>query len=116
MSNARSPREVCSTTIGTSGLIVLASFAFCGGFLPNVATSLCGLRASHEWPRRPRRLPSMPDLPTTCVIGAGVSGLTALKALRDWRVPHTCFDASADLGGNRYYRNPNGRTSPYRSL
>src|ERR1700752_1803013 len=26
MSNARSPREVCSTTIGTSGLIVLASF------------------------------------------------------------------------------------------
>src|ERR1700688_378654 len=24
MSNARSPREVCSTTIGTSGLIVLA--------------------------------------------------------------------------------------------
>src|ERR1700679_2446428 len=25
MSNARSPREVCSTTIGTSGLIVLAS-------------------------------------------------------------------------------------------
>src|SRR3954447_23010094 len=26
MSNARSPREVCSTTIGTSGLTVLASF------------------------------------------------------------------------------------------
>src|SRR5882672_6841376 len=25
MSNARSPREVCSTTMGTSGLIVLAS-------------------------------------------------------------------------------------------
>src|SRR5918992_4012881 len=28
MSNARSPREVCSTTIGTSGLTVLASFRF----------------------------------------------------------------------------------------
>src|SRR5215208_4375633 len=26
MSNARSPRDVCSTTIGTSGLTVLASF------------------------------------------------------------------------------------------
>ena len=30
MSNARSPREVCSTTIGTSGLMVLASFRFLG--------------------------------------------------------------------------------------
>src|SRR5215216_6215921 len=28
MSNARSPREVCSTTMGTSGLTVLASFRF----------------------------------------------------------------------------------------
>src|SRR5215471_8676035 len=37
MSNARSPREVCSTTIGTSGLMVLASFACTPGFLPNVA-------------------------------------------------------------------------------
>src|SRR5438477_2484575 len=40
MSNARSPREVCSTTIGTSGLIVLASFASSAGFLPNVATGV----------------------------------------------------------------------------
>ena len=40
MSNARSPREVCSTTIGTSGLMVLASFASSAGFLPNVATAV----------------------------------------------------------------------------
>src|SRR5205085_670901 len=40
MSNARSPREVCSTTIGTSGLMVLASFAYTPGFLPNVAIGL----------------------------------------------------------------------------
>src|SRR5437764_10572274 len=39
MSNARSPREVCSTTIGTNGLMVLASFACTPGFLPNVATA-----------------------------------------------------------------------------
>jgi cation diffusion facilitator CzcD-associated flavoprotein CzcO len=50
------------------------------------------------------------------VIGAGVSGLTAIKALRDWSVPHTCFDASDDIGGNWYFRNPNGRSSAYRSL
>src|SRR6185312_11998815 len=42
MSNARSPRDVCSTTIGTSGLIVLASFTYSAGFLPNVATGQQG--------------------------------------------------------------------------
>src|SRR5437588_513335 len=34
MSNARSPREVCSTTIGTSGLMLLASFASSIRILP----------------------------------------------------------------------------------
>src|SRR5579884_1247401 len=37
MSKARSPREVCSPTIGTSGLIVLASFTSSAGILPTVA-------------------------------------------------------------------------------
>src|SRR5215211_1229094 len=41
MSNARSPREVCSTTIGTSGLTVLASFR------------LSGANPSYERLRRP---------------------------------------------------------------
>jgi cation diffusion facilitator CzcD-associated flavoprotein CzcO len=54
--------------------------------------------------------------PNVCVIGAGVSGLTAIKALGDWGVPHTCFEASDDIGGNWYFRNPNGRSSAYRSL
>src|SRR5579859_1068169 len=62
------------------------------------------------------RLAAMPDLPNTCIIGAGVSGLTALKALRDWEIPHTCFESSDDIGGNWYFRNPNGRSSAYRSL
>ena len=58
----------------------------------------------------------MPEQPTTAVIGAGVSGLTAVKSLGDWRIPHTCFEASDDIGGNWYFRNPNGRSSAYRSL
>ena len=58
----------------------------------------------------------MTERPNTAVIGAGVSGLTALKALRDWEIPHTCFEASDDIGGNWYFRNPNGRSSAYRSL
>jgi cation diffusion facilitator CzcD-associated flavoprotein CzcO len=58
----------------------------------------------------------MQDGPRTCVIGAGVSGLTAGKALGDWGVDYTCFEASDDVGGNWYFRNPNGRSSAYRSL
>jgi cation diffusion facilitator CzcD-associated flavoprotein CzcO len=56
------------------------------------------------------------ERPNTCVIGAGVSGLTAVKSLGDWSVPHTGFEASDDVGGNWYFRNPNGRSSAYRSL
>ncbi len=58
----------------------------------------------------------MTDRPNTCVIGAGVSGLTAIKSLGDWEIPHTCFEASDDVGGNWYFQNPNGRSSAYRSL
>jgi cation diffusion facilitator CzcD-associated flavoprotein CzcO len=54
--------------------------------------------------------------PTTCVIGAGISGLTAGKALADYALPFTCFEASDDIGGNWYFGNPNGRSSAYRSL
>src|SRR5919197_4861591 len=54
--------------------------------------------------------------PTLCVIGAGISGLTAGKALGDFGVPYSCFEASDDIGGNWYFGNPNGRSSAYRSL
>jgi Flavin-binding monooxygenase-like len=58
----------------------------------------------------------MSELPSVCVIGAGVSGLTACKALADFGVPHTCFEASDEVGGNWYFENPNGTSSAYRSL
>jgi cation diffusion facilitator CzcD-associated flavoprotein CzcO len=58
----------------------------------------------------------MSELPSVCIIGAGVSGLTACKALADFGVPHTCFEASDEVGGNWYFQNPNGQSSAYRSL
>jgi len=54
--------------------------------------------------------------PRTAIIGAGVAGLTAGKALADRGVPYVCFETSDDIGGNWYFKNPNGRSSAYRSL
>ena len=60
----------------------------------------------------------MPPLkrPTTAVIGAGISGLTASKMLGDYGVPYTCFETSDRIGGNWAFGNPNGHSSAYRSL
>jgi cation diffusion facilitator CzcD-associated flavoprotein CzcO len=54
--------------------------------------------------------------PTTAVIGAGISGLTASKMLGDYGVPYTTFEASDRVGGNWAFGNPNGHSSAYRSL
>lgn len=51
-----------------------------------------------------------------CIIGAGCSGFTMAKRLKDYGVPYDCFEMSDDIGGNWYYRNPNGLSSCYQSL
>ncbi len=56
------------------------------------------------------------NYPKTCVIGAGISGLTAGKILGDYGVPYDCFELSDRVGGNWAFRNPNGKSSAYRSL
>jgi glycine/D-amino acid oxidase-like deaminating enzyme len=53
---------------------------------------------------------------STAIIGAGISGLTTGKMLRDYRLPYTCFEASDRIGGNWAFGNPNGHSSAYRSL
>ena len=58
----------------------------------------------------------MSDYPKSCVIGAGPSGITACKALRERGLPYDCFEMSDDIGGVWYYNNPNGRSAAYRSL
>jgi cation diffusion facilitator CzcD-associated flavoprotein CzcO len=54
--------------------------------------------------------------PRTAVIGAGISGLTAGKMLKDYGVPYTTFETSDRIGGNWAFGNPNGPSSAYRSL
>ena len=60
---------------------------------------------------------SVPEVrPTTAVIGAGISGLTASKQLDDYAIPYTTFESSDRVGGNWAFGNPNGHSSAYRSL
>ncbi|HEY1602731.1 MAG TPA: NAD(P)-binding domain-containing protein [Pirellulales bacterium] len=58
----------------------------------------------------------MSKLPVSCIIGAGSSGLTTAKALKERGLPFDCFELSDDIGGNWYYNNPNKRSSAYRLL
>jgi cation diffusion facilitator CzcD-associated flavoprotein CzcO len=58
----------------------------------------------------------MTQRPTACIIGAGISGLTAGKALTDYGIPYECFETSDRVGGNWAFANPNGHSSAYRSL
>lgn len=65
----------------------------------------------------------MPDVSQTngtlrkaCIIGAGSSGITACKTLRERGVPYDCFEMSSGIGGMWRYNNDNGRSSAYKSL
>src|SRR3954466_3241764 len=58
----------------------------------------------------------MTSLPTTCVIGAGSSGITAVKALAGHGFDVTAYDKSDRVGGNWVWGNNNGMSSAYRSL
>lgn len=55
-------------------------------------------------------------LPTCCIIGAGVCGLTTAKALQDRRIPFDWYEMSDRIGGVWAFNNPNGRSAAYRSL
>jgi dimethylaniline monooxygenase (N-oxide forming) len=58
----------------------------------------------------------MTPLPTVCVIGAGSSGIAAVKALHERGFEFDCFEASDRVGGNWVFKNRNGMSSAYRSL
>jgi dimethylaniline monooxygenase (N-oxide forming) len=55
-------------------------------------------------------------LPRACVIGAGSSGIAAVKALKDRSIPFDCFEKSDQIGGNWVLGNRNGMSSSYSTL
>ncbi|MGB7406572.1 MAG: NAD(P)-binding domain-containing protein [Pacificimonas sp.] len=50
------------------------------------------------------------------IIGAGCSGFSTAKKLRDAGIDVTVFEASDRIGGNWAYGNPNGKSACYQSL
>jgi dimethylaniline monooxygenase (N-oxide forming) len=50
------------------------------------------------------------------VIGAGSSGIAALKGLHERGIPVECFEKSDRVGGNWVFANKTGMSSAYRSL
>jgi cation diffusion facilitator CzcD-associated flavoprotein CzcO len=53
---------------------------------------------------------------SVCVIGAGSSGIAAVKALSQRGIAFDCFEKSDRVGGNWVFRNANGMSSAYQSL
>lgn len=54
--------------------------------------------------------------PHVAIIGAGCSGITTAKRLAEYGISYHQFEMSDDVGGNWYFRNPNGRSAVYESL
>lgn len=54
--------------------------------------------------------------PDICIIGAGSSGVTVAKALKEAGLAFEIFEAGSDIGGMWRYNNDNGRSSCYASL
>jgi hypothetical protein len=55
-------------------------------------------------------------LPNAAVIGAGSSGIAAVKALAERGIDVTCFETSDRVGGNWVFGNKNGMSAAYRYL
>ena len=58
----------------------------------------------------------MDQLPRTCVIGAGSSGIAAIKTLHQRGFDVTAYEKSDRVGGNWVFKNVNGMSSSYSTL
>lgn len=54
--------------------------------------------------------------PRACVIGAGSSGITAMRSLKDRGIDFVCFEKGSYIGGNWKYDNDNDQSAAYESL
>ncbi|MBO0979934.1 NAD(P)/FAD-dependent oxidoreductase [Microbacterium sp. SD291] len=74
------------------------------------------VRQSHRAPAITTPIAPDPALPRVCVIGAGSSGLAAVKALYTGGIPFDCYEKGPVVGGNWVFGNPNGQSACYQTL
>ncbi|AXR67623.1 flavin-containing monooxygenase [Leptospira mayottensis] len=55
----------------------------------------------------------MSSLPSVCVIGAGPSGISVCKALKDKEISFDCYEAGSEVGGNWRFNNDNKMSNIY---
>ena len=58
----------------------------------------------------------LPENSKVCIVGAGCSGFSTAKRLKDFGIPYDQFELSDGIGGNWYHKNPNGMSACYESL
>lgn len=56
------------------------------------------------------------SIPDICIVGAGSSGVTVAKALKEAGLAFDIFEKGSDIGGMWRYENDNGQSSCYASL
>ena len=59
---------------------------------------------------------ALPEGMKVCIVGAGCSGFTTAKRLKDFGIAYEQFEMSDNIGGNWYHNNPNGKSACYQSL
>ena len=59
---------------------------------------------------------ALPTNMKVCIVGAGCSGFTTAKRLKDFGIAYEQFEMSDNIGGNWYHKNPNGKSACYQSL
>jgi cation diffusion facilitator CzcD-associated flavoprotein CzcO len=60
--------------------------------------------------------PTDTTIKRACIIGAGSSGIAAVKALKDAGIDFDCFEKSDRVGGNWVFGNKNGMSAAYEGL
>ncbi len=58
----------------------------------------------------------MEQLPRVCIIGAGCSGMTVARSLKEAGIPFDVYEKGSDVGGLWRFKNDNGMSCIYRSL
>src|SRR6185503_13027072 len=108
-SGLREQKHACWRSLRRAAPGALATSIPSPPFLEAICGKVRETPMTAAWTTCPAPLP-------TAIIGAGSSGLTVLKALKEAGLPAVCFERGSKVGGNWVFDNDNGQSRIYRSL